>query len=67
MSSWIIILLGTIFLGSLIIVTRKWGKASAERKALKDSIESAKKRKAIDNEIQNLSPIELADRLRRGM
>lgn len=67
MSWWIILSLGVIFLGSLILVARSWGKVLVQKKLLKKAIEAAEKRKAIDNEIQNLSPDKLADRLRSGM
>lgn len=67
MSSWIVIVISLAIIGSLIIVSRKWGAARSKLKVQQKVIKSAEKRKAIDREIQNLSPSELADRLRRGL
>ena len=67
MSGWIIVLIASIVLGAIIMIARKWGVASANKKILQKNIEAARTRKAIENEIQNLSPTELADRLRSGL
>lgn len=50
-----------------IFVSRKWGAAGAESKARQKVIKAGERRKAIDRDIQNLSPDELIDRLRRGL
>ena len=49
------------------MVARRWGISSAKNKRLKENVEAARTRKEIDNEIQKLTPDELADRLRRGL
>lgn len=67
MSWWITLLFGVGLIGSLIVATLKWGKNAAKTKFLEKNIKAARTRKAIDREIQNLSPSELADRLRRGL
>lgn len=67
MPSWVILVIGLSIVGVLVLVARKLGAASAERKLLKKNIKAAEQRKAIDNEIQKLNPDELAARLRDGL
>ncbi len=67
MSSWVILLLGIVLLSAALLTARKLGAVASESRARKRVIKAAEQRKAIDNEIQNLSPTELADRLRSGM
>jgi len=67
MASWVVALIGVTIVGGLIVVARRWGISSAKNKRLKENVEAARTRKEIDNEIQKLTPDELADRLRRGL
>lgn len=67
MPGWVLALIGLSIVGGLIFVARKWGGSAVKEQIRKDVIEAARTRKAIDNEVQKLTPDELADRLRRGM
>ena len=59
--------IGLAVVAGLVLAVRQWGRLSAEKRILERGIEAARTRKAIDNEVQKLSPDELATRLRSGM
>jgi len=65
MSSWVIAVIGLAIVTGLILVARRWGKLSAERKILRKNIEAAKNRKAIDNETDKLDDDGLTSELDR--
>lgn len=67
MPSWVVAVIGLAIVGALVLAARKWGVVSAEKKMVKKVIKAAKERKLVDNEVQNLTPDELLDRLRNGM
>jgi len=67
MPDWVLALIGLAIVGGLIFTARKWGGSAAKDSMRKSVIEAARTRKAIDHEVQKLTPDELADRLRRGL
>ena len=67
MPSWVIAVIGLAILAALILAVRKWGQLSVERKNLKRDLKAALDRKAIDDEVQKLTPDELVDELRGGL
>ena len=67
MSGWVTIVIGFAIVGSLVMAARRWGISSAEKKLAVTVIKAAKDRKLVDNEVANLTPDELLDRLRHGL
>ena len=67
MPGWGIVIIGLAILAALVLAVRKWGQLSVERRVLERNIKAAKTRKAIDDEIQKLTPDELADELRNSL
>lgn len=67
MSSWVVAVIGLAIVGGFLLAARKWGVNSAEKKFANKIIEAAKDRKLVDNEVANLTPDELLERLRHGL
>jgi hypothetical protein len=67
MPDWVIVVVGLAIVGGLIYASRQWGGSAAKEQMRKNVIQAARTRKAIDDEVQKLTPDELADHLRGGM
>ena len=67
MPSWVVAVIGLAVVSALVLAARKWGVTSAEKKFAGRVIKAAKERKLVDNEVANLTPDELLDRLRHGL
>ena len=52
----------TLLIGSLIVISRKWGSTNTQREQLQNTLDKVVKKKEIDNEINNLSNNDLLNR-----
>ena len=67
MPSWVVAAIGLALVSGFFYAARMWGVSSAEKKLAERVIDAAKERKLVDNEVANLTPDELLERLRHGL